>query len=75
MRYPIEPFGVPPREAGEILRGSRSTIYRLLASGKLQAVKRGTATLVLMTSIRAYQASLPAATFRPPSSTNTDPST
>jgi hypothetical protein len=63
MHHPIEPFGVPPREAGEIIRGSRSTIYRLLASGKLQAVKRGTATLVLMSSIRAYQASLPAATF------------
>jgi excisionase family DNA binding protein len=63
MRYPIEPIGVSPREAGEILRGSRSTVYRLLARGELQAVKRGTATLVLTTSIRAYQESLPRATF------------
>ncbi len=58
-----EPLGVKPGEAGRLIGESRNTVYRLLASGKLRAVKRGTSTLVLMDSIREYFASLPAATF------------
>jgi len=43
---------------------SRSEIYRLLARGKLKAVKSGRSTLVLMDSVVAHLASLPEATFR-----------
>ena len=45
---------------------SRSEIYRLLARGKLRAVKSGRSTLVLMESVVAHLANLPEATFRPP---------
>lgn len=45
---------------------SRSEIYRLLARGKLKAVKSGRSTLVLMDSVIAHLASLPEATFRAP---------
>jgi excisionase family DNA binding protein len=45
---------------------SRSEIYRLLARGKLKAVKSGRSTLVLMDTVIAHFASLPEATFRPP---------
>ena len=43
---------------------SRSEIYRLLARGKLKAVKSGRSTLVLMDSVVEHMASLPPATFR-----------
>lgn len=57
------PLGVKPIEAGRLIGESRNTVYRLLAAGKLQAVKRGTSTLVLMDSIRTHMARLPPATF------------
>jgi excisionase family DNA binding protein len=60
---PPAPLGVKPREAGRLIGESRNTVYRLLAAGKLHAVKRGTSTLVLMDSIRKHMASLPAASF------------
>jgi hypothetical protein len=58
-----ERLGVKPVEAGRLIDESRNTVYRLLAAGKLRAVKRGTSTIVLMDSIRDYWASLPPATF------------
>jgi excisionase family DNA binding protein len=60
---PIQPIAVPPLKAAMLIGGSRSTVYRLLAAGKLRAVKRGGATLVLTNSIYEYMASLPPATF------------
>ncbi|MCB5945928.1 helix-turn-helix domain-containing protein, partial [Acidocella sp. KAb 2-4] len=45
---------------------SRSEVYRLLAAGKLRAVKSNKRTLIRMDSLRAYLDSLPAATFRAP---------
>ena len=42
--------GIPP-----------TTAYRLLAAGKLRAVKAGSRTLVLAESVRDYLACLPAA--------------
>jgi len=45
---------------------SRSEAYRLLAAGKLRAVKSGTRTLVLWDSVLAYVESLPAAEFTAP---------
>ncbi len=45
------------------LRLSRSEIYRLLAAGKLEAVKSGTRTLVIWESVLSYVKTLPRATF------------
>ena len=38
---------------------SRATLYRLLTSGKLSAVKVGVRTLITAESIRAWRAELP----------------
>jgi excisionase family DNA binding protein len=51
-------------EVGRLTGLSRSKIYRLLALEKLQAVKSGRSTLVLMASVTEYLASLPPAKFR-----------
>lgn len=59
------PLGVKPAEAARLIGESRNTVYRLLAAGKLRAVKRGTSTLVVTDSIREHFASLPAAIFLP----------
>jgi excisionase family DNA binding protein len=56
----------PIREASRITGLSRSEIYRRLATGEIRAVKCGTRTLILMDSLRAHIADLPAATFRHP---------
>jgi excisionase family DNA binding protein len=45
---------------------SRSEIYRLLAAGRLRAVKSGRSTLILLPSVREHIASLPMAQFRAP---------
>jgi excisionase family DNA binding protein len=55
----VERLAVKPHEAAQMLGESRSTIYRLIHAGKLDAVKRGTSTLVLVGSIRSHLASLP----------------
>ena len=60
-----QPLGVKPLEAARLIGESRNTVYRLLAAGRLRAVKRGTTTLVVMDSIREYFDSLPPATFPP----------
>lgn len=59
----MQPIGVPPLKAAPLIGGSRSTVYRLLRAGKLRAIKRGAATLVLTDSIHEYMESLPVATF------------
>jgi excisionase family DNA binding protein len=59
-----EPLTVNIAEAERITGLGHRTLYRELAAGRLQAVKRGRTTLIKMDSIRAYLASLPAATFR-----------
>jgi len=57
------PLAVTIPEGCRISGLSRSEIYRRLAAGDIRAVKSGTRTLVLMDSLRAHVASLPAATF------------
>jgi hypothetical protein len=57
---------VPLRIAGEILHVGRSKLYELLGAGKLAAVKDGPRVMVLIDSIKAYQATLPVASFAPP---------
>jgi hypothetical protein len=61
-----EILAAPISDACRISGLSRSEIYRRLAAGDLRAVKSGSRTLVLMDSLRAHLASLPAATFRAP---------
>jgi excisionase family DNA binding protein len=56
----VERLAVKPLAAAMMLGESRSTVYRLIHTGKLDAVKRGATTLVLVESIRRYIASLPA---------------
>lgn len=46
-------------EASKMLRIGRSTVYRLIGDGKLEAVKIGRRTLVRMASIRALAGDLP----------------
>jgi excisionase family DNA binding protein len=47
------------REASQIVGLSPVTLYRLIASEKLVAVKAGSKTLVEVASLRSYMASLP----------------
>jgi hypothetical protein len=53
-------------DAQAILCMGHDRLYKLLGAGKLTAIKDGSNTLISVESIHAYQASLPAATFKPP---------
>ena len=55
----VERLAVKPLEAARMIGESRSTIYRLINAGKLDAVKRGASTLVLTASIYRHLDSLP----------------
>ncbi len=60
------PLAVTIYEAVRVSGLSRSELYRRLGAGDIRAVKSGSRTLILMDSLRAHLASLPAATFRVP---------
>jgi excisionase family DNA binding protein len=64
----IEPIAAPIPDVSRVSGLSRSEIYRCLSNGRLEAIKSGSRTLILMDSVRAYLASLPRATFRSPKS-------
>jgi excisionase family DNA binding protein len=55
----IEPLYVSVQAATQITGLSTVTIYRLIASERLSAVKAGAKTLVELASIKGYLASLP----------------
>lgn len=61
-----EPLTAPIPAACRYSGLTRTEIYRRLATGQIRAVKSGSRTLILMDSLRAHIASLPAATFRRP---------
>jgi excisionase family DNA binding protein len=63
---PVEALAAPISDACRMSGLSRSEIYRRLAAGDIRAVKSGSRTLILLDSLRAHLASLPAATFRAP---------
>ena len=65
-RQPVkfEPITCPISGAQQMSGLSRASIYRLLVAEKIQAVKSGSRTLIVMASLRDYLASLPMATFR-----------
>jgi excisionase family DNA binding protein len=58
------PRGVSIETAMQQISVSRATINRLLAAGRLRAVKCGSKTLVTTESIDAFWHSLPPAKFR-----------
>ena len=60
----MEALAAPIPDACRISGLSRSEIYRRLAAGDIRAVKSGSRTLILLDSLRAHLASLPAARFR-----------
>jgi excisionase family DNA binding protein len=64
----VEPMAAPIPDACRYSGLSRSEIYRCLADGRIQAVKSGARTLILMDTVRAHLATLPRATFRAPPS-------
>ena len=49
---------------------SRASIYRALARGELQAVKRGRRTLIIVESARERIRKMPPASFKPPRARN-----
>ena len=63
----MEPLAVSVTEACRISGLSRSELYRRMAAGQIEARKSGARTLVLVASLKAHLASLPAAAFRAPS--------
>jgi excisionase family DNA binding protein len=62
---PIEPLVVSVKNAAIILDAGRSTVWEMLASGELDAVKDGGRTKVTMASIKRRLANLPRAKFKP----------
>jgi excisionase family DNA binding protein len=61
------PVGASVKRACELLGITRTRLYVELATGRIRAWKAGRATVIDMASARAFLASLPQATFRPPS--------
>jgi hypothetical protein len=60
----IEPAFLPIPAACTFLGLRPTSIYRLVGLGKLQAVKAGGRTLLVMQSLRDYAASLPPAEIK-----------
>jgi len=65
----LEPVTAPIQDACRFSGLSRSEIYRRLAAGDIRAVKSGSRTLIVIDSLRAHLAGLPAARFRAPRET------
>jgi excisionase family DNA binding protein len=63
------PLAIPLPHAPSLTGLSRSTIYREAARGNIRLIKAGRSTLVDMASVRAFLASLPIASIRPPQRT------
>jgi hypothetical protein len=61
----IEPFLLSIPQTGQAIGRCNATVYELLGSGQLTAVKSDGRTLVTMESIKSYVASLPRAIIAP----------
>lgn len=53
------PLAVRPREAAQLVGLSRSQLYELMATGQIKARKQGVATLIEISELERYLASLP----------------
>lgn len=62
----VEPMAASIADACRLSGLSRSEIYRRLAAGDIFAIKSGSRTLILVSSLKDHLAALPAATFRAP---------
>jgi hypothetical protein len=61
-----EPLALPIPQAMAVTGLSRSAVYREAGRGNIKLLKLGRTTLVCMASARAFLASLPCASIRPP---------
>jgi excisionase family DNA binding protein len=62
----VNPILVSVPQASQMLGRGVSTIYELIGSGKIRAVKSDARTLIVVESLHEYAASLPPAKVRPP---------
>jgi hypothetical protein len=62
----LAPLALPIPQAMSVTGLSRSAIYREAGRGNLVLLKLGRSTLLCMLSARAFLASLPRASIRPP---------
>jgi hypothetical protein len=60
----LEPILLPIDRVADMIGKCRRSVYQLIASDKLKAVKSGRNTLVVYDSIKKYVAGLPAARFK-----------
>jgi excisionase family DNA binding protein len=65
-RMEVEPILVSIPQACQYLSCNSQVIYKLAATGQLEAVKRGGRTLIVFSSVKRYAASLPKAQLTPP---------
>lgn len=55
----LDPIFVGLADAARFIGCGRSTFYKLIAAGQIEAVKQGRRTLVSVSSLRGYAATLP----------------
>jgi excisionase family DNA binding protein len=60
-----EPLLVSLDEVSALIGKSRRTVYELIATNKLKAVKAGRNTRVVYQSVKAYVGNLPAVKIKP----------
>lgn len=62
----VEPILCSVPQGCQMLSIGTQGLYDLIGAGLVQAVKRGTRTLLVVTSLKEYAASLPPAQVAPP---------
>jgi hypothetical protein len=60
----IEPILLPIDRVSDMIGKCRRSVYQLIATDKLEAVKAGRNTLVVFDSVKRYVDSLPPARFK-----------
>jgi hypothetical protein len=60
----FQPMLIPIDRVADLIGKCRRSVYQLIASDQLEAVKAGRNTLVVYDSVKRYVAGLPAARFK-----------
>jgi hypothetical protein len=60
----FQPILMPVDRVADLIGKCRRSVYQLIASDQLEAVKAGRNTLVVFASVKRYVDSLPAARFK-----------
>jgi hypothetical protein len=60
----LEPILLPVDRAADMIGKCRRSVYQLIATDQLEAVKSGRNTLVVYESVKRYAAGLPVARFK-----------